>query len=66
MAEDKRTVTFIYFDNTKKVLPIKEAVILEARMKGIIEGGRPPFEEPAPVKETKKSTTKKSETEGDK
>ena len=66
MAEDKRKVTFVFLDNTEEEMPIKDGVILEARGKGFIKGGRPPFEEPAPVKEIKKSTTKKSETEGDK
>lgn len=63
MAEDKRKVTFVFLDNTEKEMPIKEGVILEARGKGFIKGGRPPFEEPKPVKEIKPKTKK---SEGDK
>ena len=65
MAEGKRTVVCIYPGGVKKTLPIKEGVIEEAKGKCLIEGGRPPFEEPAPVttKSTAVSTTKANDLE---
>ena len=60
MTEDKRTVTFIKCNGEKiENMPIKEAVIAEAKMQGTIEGGRPSFEEVETPKEKRKVEEKK-------